>query len=218
MKFAFFDFDNTIVKGDSIVSFIRYSVRSGKTGPSQWLKALCGFVQQRVVPGAESKAKEKALSFLNGKTETEISAFCHEYIEQELSKSFYAEGVQKMREMRNSGYKTVLVSASTSCYMDLLTEWLPVDYVICTRMYFENGIYTGRVGKNCKGKEKVNRILNDPYTKDAGKADTAAFGDSSSDIPMLKFSDSPTLVNPDKHLRIRYPEIPAVMWKEMIVK
>lgn len=218
MKFAFFDFDNTLAKGDSIISFLRYAVRTGRTGPTQWLKAFCGFIRQRVVPGSETKAKEMALSFLNGKTEGEIRAFCHEYIAQVLSKRFYDEGVRKMLEMRNSGYTTVIVSASTSCYMDLLPEWLPADHVICTRMIFDSGIYTGRVGANCKGSEKVRRIQDDPYTKEAEQTQTAAFGDSFSDIPMLLFSGKPTLVNPGKKLHRRYPDIPAVMWKEMMIR
>ena len=53
----------------------------------------------------------------------------------------------------------VVVSASTSLYMDLLPEFMPVDDVLSTSCPFdEEGQYTGLVGENCWGVQKPLRI------------------------------------------------------------
>lgn len=71
-SFAFFDFDNTLCKGDSILPFVLWCVRTGRAPASILGKAFCGYVKQRLHPEMVSIAKMEALSFLKGKPKAEI--------------------------------------------------------------------------------------------------------------------------------------------------
>ncbi|NCB05907.1 MAG: haloacid dehalogenase-like hydrolase, partial [Clostridia bacterium] len=75
-SYALFDFDGTLIPGDSIVLFCRYAARRGlckKTAllSGAWHAALYAL---RLESARDSKAH--ALRFLKGKTEKEISLAC----------------------------------------------------------------------------------------------------------------------------------------------
>ena len=75
-------------------------------------------------------------------------------------------------------------------------------------------MYTGKIGKNCKGEEKVRRIQR--WCEEQGlsidKEHSAGYGDSPSDAPMLLLTASPNLVNPKRGLIKRIPDGKIHRW------
>ena len=73
----------------------------------------------------------------------------------------------------------------------------------------------GKIGKNCKGEEKVQRI--NAWLKEQGlsidKEHSAGYGDSPSDAPMLLLTTSPTLVNPKRKLVKAIPAGRILNWR-----
>lgn len=214
-KTAYFDFDGTLAKGDSIVSFMRYAVRKRMAPPWQWFRAAYGYLFYRIHPRSASFSKEKAASFLKGRTEDEIRIFCAEYIREMVMPTLYQEGIQEIMRLKKEGWTVVLVSASMSCYMDLLPGFIPVDRVLATRTFFENGRCTGKFGPNCKGEEKVRRIHKMLAETGETPDETRGYGDSAADLPMLRMTGHPQLVNPRKKVLEANPDIPVLRWKEM---
>lgn len=83
-----------------------------------------------------------------------------------------------------------------------------VDAVLSTRCEVGgDGRYTGQVGENCKGEEKVRRIKQ--YLKENGfvldMKCSSAYGDSPSDADMMALVNRAVLVNPKKALLRRRP-------------
>lgn len=214
-KFAFFDFDDTLSRGDSVVPFLLYAVRRGAAPRSQLLRAAWGYLTQLGRPGHISRAKEHTFSFIKGKRPEELDDLCRDFFREVITPRLYEDAIAELWRLKSTGHTVVVVSASADVYMHLLPEFLPVDAVLSTRCTVENGMYTGQVEANCKGVEKPRRIAawlaENELELDAEAS--CAYGDSLSDAPMLRLVGQPTLVNPGRKLSAALPHVPHVHWR-----
>jgi len=144
-----------------------------------------------------------------------MDALAHDFFRDVQQKAFFADAAPELFRLREQGVKIVIVSASSDLYMRVLPEFLPVDAVISTVCETRDGRYTGKIGKNCKGDEKVRRI--EAWLQEQGlsidKEKSAGYGDSPSDAPMLLLTAAPNLVNPKRKLVQRVPQGRVLHWK-----
>lgn len=212
--FAFFDFDDTLAKGDSIFPFLLYCIKRGLAPKTQLLKAAAGFLRWKLQPSSGRAVKEWTLSFVKGRTVEEMDAIARDFFRDVQQKFFFEDAAPELFRLRELDAKIVVVSASADLYMKVLPEFLPVDAVISTTCEVADGKYTGKIGKNCKGEEKVSRI--NTWLQEQGlsidKEKSAGYGDSPSDAPMLLLTVQPNLVNPKRKLVKRIPKGRIVHW------
>lgn len=212
--FAFFDFDDTLAKGDSIFPYLLYAIKRGLAPKWQLLKAAAGFIRWKIQPSSGRRVKEMSLSFIKGRSVEEMDAFARDFFRDVQQKYFFEDAAPELFRLREQGVKIVVVSASSDSYMKVLPEFLPVDAVICTACEVADGQYTGKIGKNCKGEEKVSRI--NAWLKEQSlsieKEKSSGYGDSPSDAPMLLLTAHPTLVNPKRKLIEAIPDGRIVRW------
>lgn len=213
--FVLTDFDDTLARGDSILPYLLYCIRRGLAPRRQLLKAAMAFLRWKLQPSTGRAAKETSLAFIRGRTVQEMDDIARDFFRQSHSARFFREGVAEMQKLRDAGCRVVVVSASSDVYMRVLPEFMPVDEVICTVCEVRDGRYTAKVGKNCKGEEKVHRIMTwlDEKGLAIDEAASSGYGDSPSDAPMLLLTDAPVLVNPKRKLRQRIPEGRIVHWR-----
>lgn len=213
--FAFFDFDDTLSKGDSIFPFLLYCIKRGLAPKHQLFKAAAGFLRWKIQPSSGRAVKEMTLSFIKGHTVDEMDNIARDFFRDVQQKFFFEDAAPELFSLREKGVKIVVVSASSDLYMKVLPEFLPVDAVISTVCETADGRYTGKIGKNCKGAEKVRRIRNWLEKQGLGidKERSAGYGDSPSDAPMLLLTAAPTLVNPKRKLVKNVPQGRIVRWK-----
>ncbi len=189
---ALFDFDGTMIPGDSIVQYTAFARRQGKMGWGQYAKAGVHALGYLLGAEDEERSKNHALRFRQAMTAAERAAMDRAFADALLGK-VYPAARQCMEKHRQAGRLLVLVTASPSCYMDPVGAGLGFDKVLSTPM--EGGI---TVHHNCKGEEKVRRVW--AWLEQAGvEADFSAsfaYGDSKSDLPMLRLCGHPALVNP----------------------
>lgn len=213
--FAFFDFDDTLARGDSIFPYLLYCIRRGLAPRRQLFKAAIAFLRWKLHPSTGRAAKETTLSFIAGHTVEEMDEIARGFFRDEQRKRFFHSGMGKLEEHRSSHVTTVIVSASSDVYMRVLPEFMALDHVISTTCEVIDGRYTGKVGKNCKGEEKVRRIQE--WLEEQGliidKESSFGYGDSPSDAPMLLLTASPRLVNPKNKLVNRIPDAEICRWK-----
>lgn len=214
-KCAFFDFDDTLARGDSVVPFLLYAVRRGVAPKSQLLRAAWSFLTQLGRPGNIRRAKEHTFSFIKGKAQAELDDLARDFFREIITPRLFEDAIAHLWQLKSEGYTIVVVSASVDAYMHLLPEFLPVDAVLSTRCECVDGRYTGRIEANCKGDEKPRRIAawlaENDLELDAPAS--RAYGDSPSDAPMLRLVGQPTLVNPGKKLSAALPDAPHVHWR-----
>lgn len=213
--FVFTDFDDTLARGDSILPYLLYCIRRKLAPKRQFLKAAAAFLRWKLKPATGRAAKEITLSYIAGRTVAEMDEVARAFFRDVQSARFFREGVAEMQRLRESGVRVVVVSASSDVYMRVLPEFLPCDDVLCTVCEVVGGVYTGKVGPNCKGEEKVRRINAwlDMQALRIDKEASSGYGDSPSDAPMLLLTGSPVLVNPKLKLREAIPDGRIVHWE-----
>ena len=202
--FAFFDFDGTLIKGDSIIRFCIYAYRRRLCSLGGLIRAgVMGALYHCGLTNAE-KSKQAALRFLAGRPRKEVEAIARDFCTRVLIPNLYPEGVEAIRRHRKAGAEVWLVSASTAFYLEPLRKHLKLTGLIGTRMHVdEEDRYSGLIdGHNCRGVEKTLRIAEVLAAKGdmVDYAASHAYGDTAGDIPMLMLCQHKTAVNPRKKL------------------
>jgi len=196
-EYAFFDFDGTLIRGDSIVRFCRFARKKGVAGPLALPRAgaLAVLYGMRLI--SAERAKGGALAFLKGRTDAELASLADAFCRDELLPRLYPQGVEALRSHQARGARVWLVSASPAFYLEPLRDALGLDAIIATR--FEEGRIAGR---NCRGPEKVLRIAEVLAARgeSVDYAASTAYGDSRGDAPMLRLCGGKRAVNPKRAL------------------
>ncbi|MBE5809581.1 MAG: HAD-IB family hydrolase [Clostridiales bacterium] len=212
--FAFFDFDDTLAKGDSIFPYLLYCIKRGYAPKIQLFKAAAGFLRWKIQPSSGRAVKEWTLSYIKGRTVEEMDELARDFFRDVQQNAFFEDAAPELFRLRELGAQIIIVSASSDLYMKVLPEFLPIDAVISTTCEVADGRYTGKIGKNCKGEEKVRRIQE--WLKERNlsidKEHSAGYGDSPSDAPMLLLTASPNLVNPKGKLVKAIPDGRILHW------
>ncbi len=219
--YALFDFDGTLIRGDSILLLCLYARRKG-------LVSWCGMLGNlrtaflyglRLCPAV--RAKERALSFLWGKTAAEVDAIAEDFCQAVLVPRLRPQGLSAIQSHRTAGHEVLLVSASSTFYLKHLQKRLNVNDVIATRLDVDaDGVFAGRVcGDNCRGLQKPLRLAEYLAAKgDRLDYDTSfAYGDSAGDLPMLRLCAHKVAVNPKPRLWRKLKKLPGatrVRWRE----
>ena len=115
-----------------------------------------------------------------------------------LRKSFPA-GFRRVREHRRLGHRTLLITGS----LDFIVEPLrPLfDDILCARLHSRDGHFTGELGAGPPTGE-ARALLMDEYARREGLAlaESVAYADSASDLPMLEAVGHPVAVNAEPKL------------------
>lgn len=202
-SYALFDFDGTLIPGDSIVRFLFYCKKRGFCGVGSLLRgAVMGLGYGLRLVGAE-KSKQQSLLFLRGRTREEVDKLSADFARDVLLPAMYPDGLARLRAHAEAGAKILLVSASPQFYLEPLCALLHIDGAVATRWHVDEGVYTGELaGENCRGVQKPLRLAE--YLAAHGEmvdyAASAAYGDTAGDAPMLNLCAAKYVVNPRKKL------------------
>jgi HAD superfamily hydrolase (TIGR01490 family) len=212
VKLAIFDVDYTLTKRETLFELYLYLFRRKpsiiKHFPST-LKAAFFYLFKIYDAG---KAKESFISFIDGIDEKEMQNIVKDFYEKRLSKIIYKDAYDTMKKLKSEGCLIYLISASAEFYLHELYNIKEVDKVIGTKFRLENGVYKGIIeGKNCKGDEKVKRLMEVIEEKhmEVDFKNSYMFSDSLSDMPLFKLVGHPYLINARK----KRNNIEVLRWK-----
>jgi phosphatidylglycerophosphatase C len=185
-KIAFFDFDGTITKKDTLLELIKF--QKGKAG------FYAGFLLYSPVLLAyktgiisNDRAKQEILKFFFGGMPVALfQDKCDAFVREALPALIRPGALTEIDRLKNEEVEIVVVSASAGNW---LSQWVNGQglELISTVLETKNGLVTGRIeGKNCHGEEKVRRIH---ASRDLSRYDDIyAYGDSAGDKPMLSLA------------------------------
>lgn len=207
---AAFDFDGTLIRGDSIAQLVLYGLKKGKISQLAALwSALAGGLYHMHLVG-EMTAKRAGHGFLARMNAAERETFLQDFAGL-ICKKIRPQGLETIRKHQSQGDAVILCSASCACYMRHVARYLGVDALLCTP--------TDAQGQpqppNCKRGEKVRRITQ--WLEEQGSDISAlrtAYGDSAGDVQMLSACKTPVLVHPKRALRRAFPQAERVSWPE----
>lgn len=209
-KLAIFDFDGTLIKGDSIVSYILFA----KAKKAMTLRHFLGIIAHLPLWGfrrmTDAQFKSYALQFLASLSPEKRAALDGAFVKEILLPSIYPKGKAVLDARKKEGYLVLLLSASTENYMQYVANVLEADGLICTKLNEK-----AEVMLNCKGENKPLLLMEYLKANDV-KADfdaSCAFGDSKSDLPILELVGNPLIVNGKRKLKKAAPHLPQVNWQ-----
>lgn len=205
---AFFDVDNTLVRGSTIYFLGRGMYQRGfftKSDISRFVLAnlrfrLTGTEKQEEI----NRFQKSAQDFIGGHNVSEILAVAQEIYDEYVSPSLWEGTIEIAQAHLNDGVEVWLVTAAPEDMATVISERLGFTGAIGSKAAIVDGHYTGEMnGPLLHGKEKAQAIRE--IAEERGFDLTQCFGysDSNNDLPLLQCIGNPSAINPDAILRIR---------------
>lgn len=205
MEAAFFDLDKTIIARSSTLAFGRPLMREGYISKSMVLKGMYAQLVYHLV-GADDQKMEKMrqalLELTKGWQADKINALIEDTLTQIIDPVIYDEALELIIAHRAAGRRVYIVSSSGEEIVRPLAVHLGVPHVIATKPKIgADGAYTGELEFYCYGENKAIAMREHAARYGIDLANSYAYSDSATDIPMLEAVGHPHAVNPDKTLR-----------------
>lgn len=201
---AFFDVDNTLMRGASVYYVGREAFRRGLISWRDIL--LFGWHQFRFLAVGENRehlatAKERALGLVSGHAETALVDMANEMYEKDFAPKLWPETVGLTQEHLAKGHEVWLITATPQLVAQVIADRLGLTGAIGTRVEALDGVFTGDLdGHVIHGDEKAAVALAFAGDRGADLADCWAYSDSGNDIPLLTLVGNRVVVNPDAKL------------------
>ena len=203
---AFFDIDNTIMRGSSFAALAKGMADRDYFTTSEILEFTWKQLKY-VVSGRENlddiaQATENGLLFVKGRAPEEIRQLANEVYDETMVRRLWAGSVELAEAHRALGHEVWLISATPLEVAEEIARRLELTGGLGTVAEVVGGVYTGRLdGPPLHGTAKVDALRRIADERGLDLSRCAAYSDSSNDIPMLSTVGFPVAVNPDGPLR-----------------
>lgn len=203
---AFFDVDNTLIQGASIVIFAAglykrkyFTVR--QIIPIAW-KQLKFRVTGNENADDVAEGRAQALEFIKGRTVEELQALCEEIFDETMNERIWP-GTQALAEDHlAAGHEVWLVSATPVQLAQVLARRLGFTGALGTVAEVKDGRFTGRlVGDILHGPGKKHAVAALAAMENLDLSRCYAYSDSINDLPLLTMVGNCVAINPDRRLR-----------------
>ncbi len=202
---AFFDVDNTVIRGTSSFHLALALRRAGFVRSRDLL--IFAYHQSRYLASGENarriqRIRTRALSLIAGHSVAEVTAVGDEVWEQVLSLRIYDGTRRLIDDHLAAGHQVWFVSATPAEIGELIASRLGVTGALCTVAKHENGFYTGElVGPLMHGPNKAAAVRALAAAEGIDLERSYAYGDSLNDVTMMEAVGHPCPINPDGRLR-----------------
>lgn len=198
---AFFDFDKTLIAGYSAKAFLTEQLKSGGVSPREIAKQLRAAANFRSGKINFSAFMAETAGVFRGQAEYVFEEFGEEVYRKKVAGAIYPEARKLLQAHRDMGHTIAIVSSATIYQIEPAARELDIDYIMCTDLEIEDGIFTGEViSPTCFGKGKRTSAENFCEEFDAEMDDSFFYTDSEDDLPLLEVIGHPRVVNPSRAL------------------
>ncbi len=187
MRVDVYDFDGTIYDGDATIDFYKYCLKKKKSIIIYLLPFSFNCILYFLKIVSKTKAKGSFFKFLIKFKNID-----------ELVEDFWKNNQHKIKEfyLNKKHSKDIIISASPTFLLKYICKKLKVKDLIASEVDKNTGNF---LGLNCKGKEKVNRLMK----KYSNVKVINMYTDSYSDLPLIEISEKAFLVRKDKITQIK---------------
>ncbi len=220
MTTAYFDFDDTIIHGDSDVLFYEYAQSLGKITRMQQ-EAMSEMMEAHL---SGSLTTELFLAFqrerVRGWAPEEFERTATDCFRQCVEPRIYPEVRDWIRTHKARGDRVVIISGGLERIVVCAGHALGVDAVFGMRMEVRNGYFTGAaLGPIPVGDGKVSVAVADARSTGQLLSECSFYSDGMGDVPLFEVVGTAICVHPDERLaahahqadwEIRRPSPPAI--------
>jgi HAD superfamily hydrolase (TIGR01490 family) len=201
---AFFDVDGTLIKGNAIDHYLYLSTKNISL-IDRWKLYLRVVIQipYYMLLDRISRTKFNEVFYRNycDKSVAHLQDLSQKYFAEKLCDRLFPAAKDCIIQHKKNGKCIVLVSGSLDVIISPLAKFLCADVILTVSLKINNGCYTGEIiGDSITDEGKARAIQNLAEQLDIDLSKSYAYGDSISDLPMLKSVGHPVAVNPDRTL------------------
>jgi phosphatidylglycerophosphatase C len=192
---AAFDFDGTMIRGDSFMPFLVRAVGPGKFGQIV-IRSSASTAQAYRLGRRDASKAVLVRRLLRGYPADRLDDLGRRYAVL-LAQRIRPQMAERVAWHQQRGHRLVIVSASLDVYLAPTGKALGFDQVLATELEVgSDGRLTGRLlGPNVRGVEKSARLREWLAQELAGVPyQLWAYGDSAGDRELLAMADHPTRV------------------------
>ncbi|MFT4125501.1 MAG: HAD-IB family hydrolase [Gordonia sp. (in: high G+C Gram-positive bacteria)] len=203
---AFFDVDNTLVQGASIVHFTRGLAAHHYFKYSDILDVVWAQAKFRITgkenAGDVAEGREKALSFIAGRSTAELTALGEEIYDEYIADKIWPGTRALAQQHLDAGQQVWLVTATPVELAQTIANRLGLTGALGTVAESRDGIFTGRlVGDILHGPGKAHAVRALAIREGLNLRRCTAYSDSHNDVPMLSLVGTAVAINPDTDLK-----------------
>lgn len=181
-KLALFDFDGTLVRGDSLFPFLRRVV-GWRAFSFSFLRHVTGSLAQPLGQRRTYIKTRMLADLLAGRTLASIRPAVDDMRDWPIWKR---KVQMALLNHHSQGHQIVIASGSLDLYLPALLENnVPCNAIICTEMEVKDGVLTGAMTTgNCARERKAERVK--AYIEANGPFDDIwGYGNAPHDVPMM---------------------------------
>ena len=201
---AFFDVDNTLIRGSSTFLFGKAAFQRGFFSRRDFWNFA--WHQARFIARGESaktmtEIKDRALGLIAGHQVADLEALTELVYADYISPKLWPETVRLAKQHLAEGREVWLITATPSEIAEIMAQRLGLTGGLGTVVERKDGVFTGKlVGKPLHGKAKAKAMRQLAKDRNISLRRSYAYSDSHNDLPMLTRVGHPVCVNPDKIL------------------
>jgi HAD superfamily hydrolase (TIGR01490 family) len=200
---AFFDLDRTLMTGSSGVFFARAAFESGMISRGRLLRDVYENLRFRLRGSTDERAdsvRERVGQLIADVPVRDLERLTPRVLAGVLPR-LYPQMLARAYEHQEEGRRVYIVTAALQEMADLLARVLVFDGGLGSRLEICDGRYTGRAAGPFNYREgKVVAMRELAAREGIDLAESYAYSDSESDLPMLRAVGHAVVVNPDREL------------------
>lgn len=200
---AVFDVDGTLVETNVVEYFFwmrlkaqpledwpRFLARVARQAP-RWL-----YLERR----SRAEFQRSFYREYDGLDYQEMRRLGREALNEVTLRRIYPDGIRRLREHKRAGHRVLLLTGALDVVVEPLAELLEVE-VDCAHLLVRDGRLTGDLAAPPPAGEARGALLEEYAARNGvNLAESFAYADSLSDLPMLELVGTPVAVNPDPRL------------------
>jgi HAD superfamily hydrolase (TIGR01490 family) len=200
---AFFDLDKTLMEGSSALHFGRAAYRAGMVSRRQLASDAWANLRFRLHGSTDQgtdELRERILDAIAGQRAVDLARMGPDVLTGILP-LIYREVLEEAYAHQEAGRPVYIVTAASQELAEVLAQVLVLDGGIGMRSEVRDGVYTGKpAGPFTYREGKAVAIRELAEREGIDLAESYAYSDSESDLPMMRAVGHPVAVNPDRVL------------------
>ncbi|MEJ7598190.1 MAG: HAD-IB family hydrolase [Kofleriaceae bacterium] len=198
---AFFDMDNTLLRVETGMSWVRFLYRRGELPPRMVAKAIYWSTLYKLAVLDMDAVFEKLALDLRGDSEAEMIAKCEIWHRDHVAPAVAPAARVAVEHHRQAGHLIVLATGSTQYAARPVARGVGIDHVLSSELEVDAGLFTGRPSALCFGRHKVTLAEAWAARHEVDLDASFFYSDSYNDLPMLERVGTAIAINPDGRLR-----------------
>src|SRR5918998_2743840 len=200
---AFFDLDKTLIEGSSAIHFGRAAYKAGMVSRRQLASDVWANIKFRLNGSTDEgtdELRERILSSIAGQRVKDLARMGPDVLAGVLP-LLYRDVLDEAYAHQDAGRCVYIVTAASQELAEVLAHVLVLDGGIGMRSEVRDGVYTGKAAGPLTYREgKAEAIRELAAREGIDLAESYAYSDSESDLPMMRAVGYPVVVNPDAAL------------------